>query len=259
MSVKYQLDGDVAVITLDRPDRFNAIEVTLAKGVIEALNRAGEESRAIVITGEGKAFCSGADLSVLQTADGEATDLAEFLDNVFHPMVHALTDAPVPVVAAVNGVAAGAGMGVALGCDIRVMAKSAFFTSAFTAIGLAPDSGTTYWLPQHVGVSKAIELAMTNKRVPADEAYRLGLCAEVVDDGEVVTAAVDLAKSLADMVPDSLVTTRNLIRGATNLTFNQALQEEKREQGRLGKTAEHREGVTAFLEKRKPDYRSAQT
>jgi 2-(1,2-epoxy-1,2-dihydrophenyl)acetyl-CoA isomerase len=255
MSVKYQLEGDVAVISLNRPDRFNAIEVTLAKGVIEAVKRAEEESRAIVVTGKGKAFCSGADLSVLQTGEGEETDLAEFLDNVFHPMVHALTDASVPVVAAVNGVAAGAGMGVALGCDIRVMAESAFFTSAFTAIGLAPDSGTTYWLPQHVGVSKAIELAMTNKRVPADEAYRMGLCAKVVTDNEIVPAAVELAENLADMVPDSLVTTRNLIRGATSLTFNQALQEERREQGRLGKTAEHREGVAAFLEKRKPDYR----
>lgn len=255
MSVKYQLDGDVAVITLDRPDRFNAIEVNLARGVIDSMERAGNEARAVVLTGEGKAFCAGADLSVLQSDDDEGPDLAEFLDNIFHPMVHALTDAPVPVVAAVNGVAAGAGMGVALGCDIRVMAESAFFTSAFTAIGLAPDSGTTYWLPQHVGVSKAIELAMTNKRVPADEAYRLGLCAEVVPDGEAVATAIKLAESLADMVPDSLVTTRKLIRGATSLSFNEALQEEKREQGRLGKTAEHREGVAAFLEKRKPDYR----
>jgi len=259
MSVNYQLDGDVAVVTLSRPDRYNAIEVTLATGVIDAMERAGSESRAVVLTGEGKAFCSGADLSVLQAEDGEGPDLAEFLDDVFHPMVHALTEAPVPVVAAVNGVAAGAGMGVALGCDIRVMSDSAFFMSAFTAIGLAPDSGTTYWLPQHVGVSKAIELAMTNKRVPADEAYRMGLCAEVVPDDEVVDKAVEMAKSLADMVPDSLVATRNLIRGATSLTFNEALQEEKREQGRLGKTAEHREGVAAFLEKRKPDYRGVQS
>jgi len=255
MSVKYQLDGDVAVITLDRPDRFNAIEVNLARGVIDSMERAAGETRAVVLTGEGKAFCAGADLSVLQGDDDEGPDLVEFLDNIFHPMVHALTEAPVPVVAAVNGVAAGAGMGVALGCDIRVMAESAFFTSAFTAIGLAPDSGTTYWLPQHVGVSKAIELAMTNKRVPADEAYRLGLCAEVAPDGEVVDTAIKLAKNLADMVPDSLVTTRNLIRGATSLSFNEALQEEKREQGRLGKTAEHREGVAAFLEKRQPNYR----
>jgi 2-(1,2-epoxy-1,2-dihydrophenyl)acetyl-CoA isomerase len=258
MSVKYQLDGDVAVITLSRPDRFNAIEVTLARGVIESMERAGTEARAVVVTGEGKAFCSGADLSVLQSDDDQGPDLEEFLDNVFHPMVHAITDAPVPVVAAVNGVAAGAGMGIALGCDIRVMADSAFFTSAFTAIGLAPDSGTTFWLPQHLGVSKAIELAMTNKRVPAEEAYRLGLCAEVVPDDEVVTKTVELAKSLADMVPDSLVTTRNLIRGATSVTFEEALQKEKREQGRLGKTAEHREGVAAFMEKRKPNYRAVQ-
>ena len=259
MSVKYQLDGDVAVITLNRPNRFNAIEITLARGIIDFIERAGIEARAVVLTGEGKAFCSGADLSVLQSDDEEGPDLAEFLDNVFHPMVHALTDAPVPVVAAVNGVAAGAGLGAALGCDIRVMAESAFLTSAFTAIGLAPDSGTTYWLPQHIGVSKAIELAMTNKRVPADEAYRLGLCAEVVPDADVVAKALELAKSLADMVPDSLVTTRNLIRGATSLTFKEALQEEKREQGRLGKTAEHREGVAAFMEKRKPDYRAVQS
>ena len=259
MSVKYQLDGDVAVVTLSRPDRYNAIEADLAKGVIDSMERAGAEARAVVLTGEGKGFCSGADLSVLQTEDGDGPDLAEFLDNVFHPMIYALTEAPIPVVAAVNGVAAGAGMGVALGCDIRVMAESAFLTSAFTAIGLAPDSGTTYWLPQHVGVSKAIELAMTNKRVPADEAHRLGLCAEVVPDDEVVSKAVELAKRLTDMVPDSLVTTRNLIRGATSLTFNEALQEEKREQGRLGKTAEHREGVAAFLEKRKPDYRGVQS
>ena len=198
MSVKYQLDGDVAVITLSRPDRYNAIEANLAMGVIDSMERAGSEARAVVLTGEGKAFCSGADLSVLQAEDGEGPDLAELLDNVFHPMIHALTEAPVPVVAAVNGVAAGAGMGIALGCDIRVMADSAFFMSAFTAIGLAPDSGTTYWLPQHVGVSKAIELAMTNKRVPADEAYRMGLCAEVVPDHEVVGKAIEMAKTLAE-------------------------------------------------------------
>ena len=255
MSVNYQLDGDVAIVTLNRPDRFNAIDAGLAAGVIESMGKAAAEARAVVLTGEGKAFCSGADLSVLQSDDDEGPDLAQFLDDIFHPMVYALTDAAVPVVAAVNGVAAGAGLGVALGCDIRIMAKSAFFTSAFTAIGLAPDSGTTYWLPHHVGVSKAIELTMTNKRVSADEAYSLGLCAEVVPDDQVVDKTLELAGKLADMVPDSLVTTRNLIRGATSLTFHEALQEEKREQGRLGKTPEHREGVAAFLEKRKPDFR----
>ena len=257
MSIDYQLDGDVAVITLNRPDRFNAIDAGLAAGTVDALDKAGGEARAVVLTGKGKAFCSGADLSQL-TGDYETggPDLAGLLNDVFHPMVNALANSKVPTVAAVNGVAAGAGLGIALGCDMRIMAESAFLTSSFTAIGLVPDSGTTWWLPRHVGVSKAIELTMTNKRVNAEEARSLGLCVEVVPDGEVVVRAVELAATLADMVPDSLVTTRRLIRDAAALSFGEALEAEQVEQGRLGKTSEHREGVAAFLEKRKPDFRN---
>ena len=257
MSINYQLDGDVAVITLNRPDRFNAIDARLAAGTVDALDKAGGEARAVVLTGKGKAFCSGADLSQLM-GDYETggPDLAGLLNDVFHPMVNALANSKVPTVAAVNGVAAGAGLGIALGCDMRIMAESAFLTSSFTAIGLVPDSGTTWWLPRHVGVSKAIELTMTNKRVNAEEARSLGLCVEVVPDGEVVVRAVELAATLADMVPDSLVTTRRLIRDAAALSFGEALEAEQVEQGRLGKTSEHREGVAAFLEKRKPDFRN---
>jgi 2-(1,2-epoxy-1,2-dihydrophenyl)acetyl-CoA isomerase len=257
MSVEYQLDGDVAIITLNRPDRFNAIEAGLAAGVVEAVDTAGREARAVVLTGAGKAFCSGADLSqLIDGYDNGGPDLAGLLNDVFHPMVLALVNSKVPTVAAINGVAAGAGLGVALGCDIRIMAESAFLTSAFTAIGLVPDSGTTWWLPHFVGVSKAVELAMTNKRVSASQAHSLGLCAEVVPDTEVVARAVDLAGTLADMVPDSLVTTRRLIREAARLSFEEALEAERVEQGRMGKTPEHREGVAAFLEKRKPDFRN---
>lgn len=257
MSIDYQLDGDVAVITLNRPDLFNAIDAGLAAGTVDALDKAGGEARAVVLTGKGKAFCSGADLSQLM-GDYETggPDLARLLNDVFHPMVNALANSKVPTVAAVNGVAAGAGLGIALGCDMRIMAESAFLTSSFTAIGLVPDSGTTWWLPRHVGVSKAIELTMTNKRVNAEEARSLGLCVEVVPDGEVVVRAVELAATLADMVPDSLVTTRRLIRDAAALSFGEALEAEQVEQGRLGKTFEHREGVAAFLEKRKPDFRN---
>lgn len=257
MSIDYQLDGDVAVITLNRPDRFNAIDAGLAAGTVDALDKAGGEARAVVLTGKGKAFCSGADLSQLM-GDYETggPDLAGLLNDVFHPMVNALANSKVPTVAAVNGVAAGAGLGIALGCDMRIMAESAFLTSSFTAIGLVPDSGTTWWLPRHVGVSKAIELTMTNKRVNAEEARSLGLCVEVVPDGEVVVRTVELAATLADMVPDSLVTTRRLIRDAAALSFGEALEAEQVEQGRLGKTSEHREGVAAFLEKRKPDFRN---
>lgn len=256
MSSEYRLDGDVAVITFNRPDRFNAIEPNLTNGVVESLARAGAEARAVVLTGAGKAFCSGADLSHLM-ADYEASgpDLAAFLDEAFHPIVHALIDCKVPTVAAVNGVAAGAGMGVALACDLRVMADSAFFTSAFTAIGLAPDSGTTWWLPQMVGVSKAIELTMTNKQVDAEETRDLGLCVEVTPVESVVEKATELAATLADLVPDSLVTTRRLIREAPSKSFSEALHAERTEQARLGRTPEHSEGVRAFLEKRKPDFR----
>ncbi|MCZ6631323.1 MAG: enoyl-CoA hydratase-related protein [Actinobacteria bacterium] len=257
MNIDYQLDGDVAVITLNRPDRFNALDAGLAAGTVDALDKAGGEARAVVLTGKGKAFCSGADLSQLM-GDYETggPDLAGLLNDVFHPMVNALANSKVPTVAAVNGVAAGAGLGIALGCDMRIMAESAFLTSSFTAIGLVPDSGTTWWLPRHVGVSKAIELTMTNKRVNAEEARSLGLCVEVVPDGEVVVRAVELAATLAAMVPDSLVTTRRLIRDAAALSFGEALEAEQVEQGRLGKTSEHREGVAAFLEKRKPDFRN---
>jgi 2-(1,2-epoxy-1,2-dihydrophenyl)acetyl-CoA isomerase len=257
MSVEYHLDGYVAVVTLNRPERFNAIEPGMAGDFIDALHTAEDESRAMVLTGAGKAFCSGADLSQLMDQyDTGGPDLSAMLDEVFHPMILTLADAKIPTVAAVNGVAAGAGLGVALGCDIRLMAESSFLTSAFTAIGLIPDSGTTWLLPQHVGISKAIELAMTNKRVDAKEAKSLGLCAEVVPDDEVVSRSISLAARLANLVPDSLVTARRLIRDASGLSFAEALEAEREAQGRLGRTSEHREGVAAFLDKREPDFRN---
>ncbi len=256
MTTKYELDGDVAIVTLDRPDRFNAINGDLSAALVEAMKRAGDESRAVVITGEGKAFCSGADLSgFVDEYDNGGPDLAKHLDEEFHPMVHAIGGCSVPVVAAVNGAAAGAGMGLALGCDLRVMAESAYLTSSFTAIGLVPDSGSTWLLPHHVGASVALEMALTNRRMSASEALDRGLCVEVAADGEVLETALDYARKLADLPTDALVTTRRLIHGSSTLTFVEGLEAEKREQGRLGKTPEHREGVKAFLEKRDPDFR----
>lgn len=258
MSVDYQLQGDVAILTMNRPDRFNALNEEMSGDLVSAMERAGNESRALVLTGEGRAFCSGADLTdLLGEYDTGGPDLGRVLDEVFHPVVHSLTDCPVPTIAAVNGVAAGAGLGLALGCDLRVMAESAFLTSAFTAIGLAPDSGTTWLLPHHLGVSRALDIALTNRRVPADEALRLGLVSEVVADGDAREKAIELAGSLADGVPDSLVTTRRLIRGSGSMTFADALAAEREEQARLGATPEHREGVKAFVEKRPPDFRQS--
>jgi 2-(1,2-epoxy-1,2-dihydrophenyl)acetyl-CoA isomerase len=258
MSVEYALDGEVALITLNRPDTYNAIEASLSHELQEALGRAGSESRAAILTGAGKAFCSGADLNHL-LADyqaGEAPDLGGLLEDVFHPALQALLDCRVPVVGAINGVAAGAGLGLAFACDLRVMSEDAFLTSAFTAIGLVPDSGTTWWLPHNLGVSRALEIALTNRRVGARESLDLGLCLDVVPARSLLERASEVAADLADLVPDSLVTTRRLIREASGWSLDRALQAEQREQGRLGKTPEHREGVMAFMEKRKPDFRS---
>jgi 2-(1,2-epoxy-1,2-dihydrophenyl)acetyl-CoA isomerase len=258
MSVDYALEGDVAIVTLNRPDRYNAIEATLGKGLIRAMSRAGEEARAVVLTGAGKAFCSGADLNEL-LADYEShagPDLTRLLEDVFHPALLALLDCKVPVIGAINGVAAGAGLGLALACDLRVMADNAFLTSAFTAIGLVPDSGTTWWLSHHLGVSRALDLAFTNRRVGAEEARELGLCLDVVPGDQLLDRALSLALQMADLVPDSLVTTRRLIRDASGISLEDALRAEQTEQGRLGRTPEHREGVMAFLEKRKPNFRA---
>lgn len=256
MTVEYEMIGDVAIVTLNRPERFNAIDAELSRAVVDHLERAGRETRAVVLTGAGKAFCSGADLSgFVDEYDDGGPNLARHLDEEFHPMVHAVSDCAVPVVGAINGVAAGAGMGIALGCDLRVMAESAYLTSAFTAIGLAPDSGSTWLLPHHVGVSTAIEMALTNRRMSAEEALARGLCVEVVPDEEVVGRSVEYAERLAEMATDALITTRRLIRESARLTFDQALEAEKVEQDRLGRTLEHHEGVKAFLEKRKPDFR----
>jgi len=257
MSVEYALEGDIAQITLNRPDRYNAIEASLSDGLQRALVRAGQESRAAILTGAGKAFCSGADLNALLAdyEEGDGPDLAGLLENVFHPAVHALLECRVPVIGAVNGVAAGAGLGLAFACDLRVMAEDSFLTSAFTAIGLAPDSGTTWWAPHNLGVSRALEFTLTNRRIGAQEARDLGLCIDVTAGDALLDRAYELAQGLADLVPDSLVATRRLIRDAAGIPLEAALLAEQLEQGRLGKTPEHREGVLAFIEKRKPDFR----
>ena len=257
MTARYELRHDVAIVTLDRPDRYNAIDAGLSGAVVSHMRRAGSEARAVVLTGAGRAFCSGADLSgFADEYDDGGPDLARHLDEEFHPLVHAISDCPIPVVAAVNGVAAGAGMGLALGCDLRVMAESAYFTSAFTAIGLAPDSGSTWLLPHHIGTSLALEMALTNRRMGAEESLSRGLCAAVTPDGGVVDKALEYADGLADLSTDALVTTRRLMRGSGRLTFELALQAERDEQARLGRTPEHAEGVSAFLEKREPDFRN---
>lgn len=258
MTVTYEQRDDIALVTLNRPDSFNAITAGLAASFVEALERAGSESRAVVITGAGKAFCAGADLAeIVAGYEANGPNLGGVLDNHFHPAVLALLNCKVPTVAAVNGAAAGAGLGLALGCDLRVMSSNSFLMSAFAGIGLAPDSGTTWWLPAHIGVSRALEITMTNRRVLPPEALELGLCLAVVEPDGLLREALERGTALADLSTEALIATRTLIRDASVTEFAQALQAERQAQHRLGLTPEHREGVNAFLEKRKPDYRLA--
>ena len=256
MSVTYELHGDVALLTLSRPDRFNAVTQEVCDGLVKGLAQAGLEARVAVITGAGKAFCAGADLSDLmdQYKTG-GPDLHEVIGERFNPMVEALVAAPVPTVAAVNGVAAGAGMGLALACDLRVLAESAFFLSAFIGLALIPDSGTTWLLPHHLGLSRAMEFTFTNRRMPATEAVALGLASETVATETVVARAIEVAEGLADGPTDAYIATRNLLTQAATTDLTAALAEERRVQGELGRSVDHIEGVQAFLEKRSPEFR----
>ncbi len=257
MAVTYRLDGDVAVLTLDRPDRYNAISQELCDQLVAGLARASAEARAAVVTGAGKAFCSGADLSDLMGEyEAGGPDLGPVIDRRFNPIVEALLDVDVPTIAAVNGVAAGAGMGIALACDLRVMAEESFFLAAFIGLALVPDTGSTWFLPHHLGLSRAIEFTFTNRRLGAAEASELGLAHRVVPADRVVAEAVGWATELADGHPPAFAATRRLLREAMSGNVRDALAAERATQAELGAAPAHLEGMRAFLEKRPADFRS---
>lgn len=257
MSVTYDLHDDVALLTFDRPERFNAVTKDLSESLVSSLQRAGSEARAVVLTGAGKAFCSGADLSDLMGEyETGGPDLTRVIDERFNPMVEALLEAPLPTVAAVNGAAAGAGMGLALACDLRVMAESSFFLSAFIGLALIPDTGSTWLLVHHLGLSRAMELTFANRRLPASEAEDLGLTSRVVPAEELVAVSLEVAGNLSGGPTTAYAATRRLLIGASYSDPVAALAEERRVQGELGTSPAHLEGMQAFLDKRPPDFRS---
>ncbi|MGH9168736.1 MAG: enoyl-CoA hydratase/isomerase family protein, partial [Acidimicrobiia bacterium] len=222
-----------------------------------ALQRAGEASRAAVITGQGKAFCSGADLrDLLEDYEVGAPDLAWLVEERFNPVARAVAGAQVPTVAALNGAAAGAGMGLALACDLRVMAEDAYFTSAFINVALIPDTGSSWYLAHTVGLSRALEIAYSGRKVAAQEALGLGMAHAVTPPEDLELEAISQAGRLANGPTGAYVATRLLLRGAATSNLDQALAEELRVQGELGARPSHVEGVKAFLEKRSPDFRS---
>ncbi|MGH8924146.1 MAG: enoyl-CoA hydratase/isomerase family protein [Acidimicrobiia bacterium] len=259
MAVHYQVDGDVAVITLSRPERFNSVSAELASGLVTALDRAGDEARAVVLTGSGKAFCAGADLSDLMSEyETGGPDLSRVLAERFNPMATALYAAKVPTVSAINGVAAGAGMALALGCDLRIMSSETYFLSAFIGLGLIPDTGSTWLLVHHLGLARALEFTMTNRRMAASEAETLGLVRAVSPD-DVLAEAMTQAKALAQGPTVAFAANRKILYGTTSSGFLDALDEERIVQGELGVTPDHLEGMRAFLEKRPVKFTSIES
>jgi 2-(1,2-epoxy-1,2-dihydrophenyl)acetyl-CoA isomerase len=252
-TIDFKADGPVARITLNRPDRLNSFTAQMHEELREALANLGEV-RVVVLTGAGRGFCAGQDLNDRAVAPGETVDLGETVANYWNPLVRTLTSLPQPVIARVNGVAAGAGANIALACDIVVAAKSAKFIQSFSAIGLIPDSGGTWALPRLVGQARAMGLALTGEPLPAERAEQWGLIWKAVDD-EALDSEVDaIATKLASLPPLGLAAIKDMIRSSWQHSLDEELERQAAAMRRLGFTEDYREGVSAFLEKRQPSF-----
>jgi len=258
MSLRYEKSNGTAVIVLDRPDVLNAFNDELGHGVLEAVERASgdDEIRCIVITGEGRAFSSGEDLGALAEGyeRGESAPLGNVLIDRYNPLIRAVTSAPKPVVAAVNGVAAGAGASLALACDFRIASDKAKLVLAFIKVGLVPDSGGIWFLTKMVGAAKAWELAALGTPISAEEALRLNLVTRVAPLEEFEDAWRSFAGELASGPTRAFALTKRLARSAMERSLDEQLDLEGELQAEAGRTQDHLEGVQAFLKKRAPRF-----
>ena len=257
--VLYAEEGAVAILTLNRPASLNSFTRQMHRDLWAALDRleANPAIRALVLTGAGRGFCAGADLSEFDFADGpnlqQRADPGPVIERAFNPTTRRLINVRVPTVCAVNGVAAGAGASVAMACDITIAAPGASFIQAFSKIGLVPDSGGTWLLPQRVGLARAMALCLTGDKLSAQDAKAMGMIWDVADDA--LAAAKALAGRLAAMPTRALVATRHLLRGAHTHSLDEQLDLERDVQSRLGFTHDYIEGVTAFLQKRPAQFK----
>ena len=252
-TIDFRTDGPLARITLNRPDRLNSFTVRMHEEVRDALDNLGD-ARVVVLTGAGRGFCAGQDLGDRAVAPGKAVDLGETVTQCWNPLVRTLTSLPQPVIARVNGVAAGAGANIALACDIVVAAKSARFIQSFSALGLIPDSGGTWILPRLVGQARALGRARTGEPLPAETAAEWGLIWKAVED-DALDAEVDaIANKLAALPPLGLAAIKDMIRSSWQYSLDEELERQAGTMRRLGFTADYREGVAAFLEKRSASF-----
>ena len=246
-------EGAVLTITLNRPDVLNAFNADLHKGLAAALKLArSEEVRAVVVTGAGRGFCVGQDLTEFREAPG---DIGSRLRATYHPNVLAVRTLEKPVIAAVNGAAAGAGLSFACACDVRIAADAASFVPAFINIGLVPDSGGSYFVTRILGPARAFEWLTSGRKLTAAEAHSWGLVSEVVETEALPARAAELAAQLAALPTRAIGMTKRLIDHAVNATLEQQLEREAELQTAATQTGDFKEGVAAFLEKRPPMFR----
>jgi 2-(1,2-epoxy-1,2-dihydrophenyl)acetyl-CoA isomerase len=250
-TIRVEMVNAVCKITLDRPDKFNAFTEMMHKELLDAVKRAGKDAevRCVVLTGAGKAFNAGQDLGEIQ---GTVVDFAEMLRKRYNPIILALQKLEKPVIAAVNGVAAGAGMSLALACDLRLVSEKASFVNAFVHIGLVPDSGGCYYLPRIVGMGKAMELAMLGDKVTASEALRIGLANQVFPVETFEAEVMAYADRLAKLPTRGIGLIKRAMYKGLSMNLEETLEYEAYTQEIAGSTEDYAEGVCAFLEKRSP-------
>lgn len=255
-TVLVEVDGEagVATITLNRPDALNSLTVPMKQALLAAFRQVAKDPsvRAVVLTGAGRAFCAGQDLR--ERLQPDAAPLGVEVRERYNPIIRAMRALPKPIVAAINGVAAGAGASLAMAADIRIASEAATFALAFGRVGLVPDSGATWLLPRLVGVTRAAELALLNDSVPAAEAARIGLVGRIVPAEELANEARAVAGRLAAGAPRALALTKRALNAAWSHDLDAALDYEAHLQDLAGRTKDHAEGMAAFLEKRPPRF-----
>jgi 2-(1,2-epoxy-1,2-dihydrophenyl)acetyl-CoA isomerase len=256
--VKVEVEDGVAVLTLNHPEVMNAISVDMLEGLIEAFDFIEDRDngvRCVVMTGAGKGFCAGANLQGRNTSTSKKTNAGSVLESHYHPLLRRMRRLHCPMLTAINGAAAGAGMSLSLMGDLKLASRSAYFLQAFRRIGLVPDAGSTWMLPRLVGTARAMELSLLGEKLPAEKALEWGLINRVYDDAELMGEAKKMAKELANGPTKALALIRGLYWDSPENTFEEQLDLEFRTQRVAGATADFKEGVTAFLEKRPAKFR----
>lgn len=251
-TITFDITGGIATVRLNRPDVMNALDTQMRAEITDAVTRGGREARVVVLTGEGRAFCSGQDLG--SGGNAATLDIERTLRDEYVPMLMAIAECPVPTIAAVNGAAAGAGANLALAADVVIAAESAVFTQAFTRIGLIPDAGGTWLLPRQVGMAKAMGAALFAEKISAEKAERWGMIWEMLPDAEFDAGWRARAEQLATGPTAAYARLKEAMRGSSGNTLEEQLAVEARLQGECGRTRDFREGVVAFLEKRPARY-----